>query len=159
MARAHDAEHLAARFGSAELYARVLDVVTGEMRALIRHDQPQATAADIDRVTAGLLRDVENAVLTTGRAATVASAMHYGAFRHVVGVGREPSLRWLWGTVLALLWTLATAGLTPDEMAPAVRGIEQHVGGREFKLFGAILLSLHRLFGILPAALHAHLAR
>jgi hypothetical protein len=159
LATVYAMEHAAARFGSGRLYEAVMTVVVSEMLLLIRHDQPQARPADVDMVTGDLLRDVENAVLVGGRAATVVVDGHYGFLRHIVGMGPVPSLRWLWCTVFALLWTLSAGNVEDGEFDAAARSIEKHVGGREFKLFGTLLLVLHRLFGILPMALQAHLAR
>lgn len=154
----HFAEHSAARFGSARFYSHVLDVVVNEIALLIKQDQPRATETDIAVVSVDRLSVLENSVLSCGRAAALAEAGHMGAFRHVISIGEAPSTRWLWGTVLALVWCIGAAG-TADEFAAAARSIHAQVGDREFRLFGAIMLSLHRLFGLLPAPVHANLAR
>ena len=153
--RVHRAEHDAARFGSARLYTHVLDVLEDEMVTMIQQKHTDATPESINAVTVDLLATVENNVLLAGRADTL--AVHYGLFRHVVGIGGAPSIRWLWGTVLALVWCIGAAA-TVDEFGVVARCIHQHVGDREFRLFGAVLLTLHRLFGILPAAVHDSLA-
>ena len=156
LANAYEREHKVACFGTPTLYSRVMDVVVGEMARMILSKHAAATRKSVDEVTVQVLEKVENAVLVTGRAAAVAEAGHYGALRHLVGVGEHPTLRWLWGTVLALLWVFAM-GASQGEFSAVATHIHDHVGNDEFRLFGAILIALHRLFGILPPPLYARL--
>ena len=149
--------HKAANFGTAAMFSHVLDVVVGEMARMIM-TKNTASRADVDAVTVGLLMTVENEVLMAGRGGAVAEAGHYGILRHLLGMGERPTLRWLWGTVFALLWVFST-GANQDEFVAAARSIHGRVGDSEFRLFGVILISLHRLLGILPVQMFSRVER